>query len=148
MNYAYESPHRDKSTRIYVCVCVCLSILPDSQINRHINILVPPLAVPMATGSSWLFKASGRCLPHFFFFFFSFLSEKTPSFLAQLLFWSPPTLFECIKIAALRLFLNIQQRSDDTCGHNSLSVLTKDSKPRCMKYCDKEHFEYVKTDEI
>lgn len=104
----------------------------------------------MATGSSWLFKASSRCLLHFFFFFFFFIRQDTLS-LAQLLFWSPPTLLERIKIAALRLFPNMYPaacRGLVTPVAHSWCVRPQDSRPRCRKYCGKEHFESVKTDEI
>lgn len=59
--------HRGDDPRMCVFVRVRVFVYPP-QINRYINILVPLLAVPMATGTSWLFKASGRCLPHLFLF--------------------------------------------------------------------------------
>lgn len=59
--------HRGDDPWMCVFVRVRVFVYPP-QINRYINILVPLLAVPMATGTSWLFKASGRCLPHLFLF--------------------------------------------------------------------------------
>lgn len=59
--------HRGDDPRMCVFVRVRVFVYPP-QINRYINVLVPLLAVPMATGTSWLFKASGRCLPHLFLF--------------------------------------------------------------------------------
>lgn len=102
-----------------VCVCVCLCILPDSQINRHINILVPPLAVPMATCSNWLFKASGRCLLHFFLVFFFFFRQNIPLLSLAAILVSTYTFGTRKNSSVMAVSKHISsgmQNSGDTCG--------------------------------